>query len=132
MLIKRKPEISEEEFHKYWTEEHPAIVNEWLAKHGVVKYVQYHLPSSFRAQSEQVWTELGSDHVSDFDGHVVLTVPNLDALKNALADPYYKSHVQPDEAKFIDAKGCYRTFGYEQIYIKDNKVISDGVSTSKL
>lgn len=40
MMIKRKPEISEEEFHRYWTEKHPAIVNEWLAKHGVVQYVQ--------------------------------------------------------------------------------------------
>lgn len=40
MLIKRKPDISEEEFHKYWTEVHPSVVNEWLAKHGVVQYIQ--------------------------------------------------------------------------------------------
>lgn len=53
-----------------------------------------------------------------------LTVPNIEALKNALADPYYKSHVQPDEAKFINANGCYRTFGYQQVFIMDNKVVS--------
>ncbi|KAF7527510.1 hypothetical protein G7054_g10423 [Neopestalotiopsis clavispora] len=129
MLIKRKLDISEEEFHKYWTEMHPSVVNEWLAKHGVVHY--YHIPSSLRAQSEEVWTELGSDHVSDFDGHVVLTVSNIDALKNALADPYYKSHVQPDEAKFIDAKSCYRMFGYEQVYIKDKQIVSNGIAASK-
>lgn len=40
MFIKRKPGLSEEEFHSYWTEKHPAVVNEWLTKHGVVKYVQ--------------------------------------------------------------------------------------------
>lgn len=40
MFIKRKPGLSEEEFHSYWTEKHPAVVNEWLAKHGVVSYVQ--------------------------------------------------------------------------------------------
>jgi hypothetical protein len=40
MLIKRKPDISEEELHKYWTEVHPSVVNEWLAKHCVVQYIQ--------------------------------------------------------------------------------------------
>lgn len=39
-LLKRKPGLSEEEFHSFWTEKHPAVVNEWLAKHGVVNYVQ--------------------------------------------------------------------------------------------
>lgn len=40
MFIKRKSGLSEEEFHSYWTEKHPEVVNEWLAKHGVVSYVQ--------------------------------------------------------------------------------------------
>lgn len=40
MLIRRKEGLSEEAFHQYWTEKHPVIVNEWLAKHGVIKYTQ--------------------------------------------------------------------------------------------
>ncbi|KAL6901182.1 hypothetical protein GGI43DRAFT_404218, partial [Trichoderma evansii] len=54
MFIKRKADLGEEEFHSYWMEKHPAVVNEWLIKHGVVKYVQYHTPSGIRKQCKEV------------------------------------------------------------------------------
>lgn len=59
----------------------------------------------------------------DYDGYVELTVRSIDALKNAFSDPFYKSNVQPDEAKFIDPISSYRTFGYEERYIEGNKVL---------
>lgn len=40
LLVKRKEGMSEDEFHKYWTEKHPEIVNKWLAGHGVIRYIQ--------------------------------------------------------------------------------------------
>ncbi|PTB40105.1 uncharacterized protein TrAFT101_004855 [Trichoderma asperellum] len=123
MFIKRKPGLSEEEFHSYWTEKHPAVVNEWLAKHGVVTYVQFHTPSEIREQCKEVGTGLGSDNVVGYDGYVELTVRSIDALKNAFSDPFYKSYVQPDEATFIDPISSYRTFGYEERYIEGNKVL---------
>jgi hypothetical protein len=39
-LVKRRSDITEQEFHQYWSEKHPIVVNDWLARHGVVKYVQ--------------------------------------------------------------------------------------------
>jgi len=44
MLIKRVSGMTEAEFHKYWSESHVPIVNAWLAKHGVVQYVQVRKP----------------------------------------------------------------------------------------
>ena len=43
MIIKRKQGTTEEEFNKYWTEGHGPIVDKWLAKHGVIRYVQVSL-----------------------------------------------------------------------------------------
>ena len=43
MLIKRRPDLSEDEFQHYWTNIHGPIVKEWLAKHGVIKYTQVSL-----------------------------------------------------------------------------------------
>lgn len=37
---RRNPNMTEEEYHKYWTEVHAPLVAEWLARHGVVKYTQ--------------------------------------------------------------------------------------------
>ena len=47
----------------------------------------------------------------------------MDALKKALADPYYQSDVQPDEAKFIDAAKSFKTVGREELKIENNDVI---------
>ncbi|THW15386.1 hypothetical protein D6C89_08222 [Aureobasidium pullulans] len=118
-LVRRRSDITEQEFHKYWSEKHPIVVNDWLARHGVVKYVQYHTPSELRDQCE---FGQGSSQIAEFDGYVELTVPNIEALKRAFDDPFYKSHVAPDEAVFIDAQGTRRTFGYEEVYIKDGEV----------
>lgn len=140
MMIKRRSDFSEEEFHKYWTETHAPIVEKWLAKHGVIRYVQvsvlandwvtraltwaqYHTPSKERKKSEEVWQVLGGANISDFDGEVELTAPNLEALKSALNDPYYKSDVEPDEHKFLDASKSMRTMGWEELKIENNKVL---------
>ncbi|KEQ78568.1 hypothetical protein M438DRAFT_401081 [Aureobasidium pullulans EXF-150] len=118
-LVRRRSDITEQEFHKYWSEKHPIVVNDWLARHGVVKYVQYHTPLELR---EQCKFGQGSSQIAEFDGYVELTVPNIEVLKRAFDDPFYKLHVAPDEAVFIDAQGTRRTFGYEEVYIKDGEV----------
>ncbi|KAL6901292.1 hypothetical protein GGI43DRAFT_383622 [Trichoderma evansii] len=123
MFLKRKPGLSKEEFHSFWTEKHPAVASEWLAKHGVVSYVQYHTPSGICEQCKDVRDGLKSENIPDYDGYAELTVPNIEALRNAFSDPFYKYHVQPDMDKFIDTTLSYRTFGYEQRYIEGNKVL---------
>ncbi|KAF2106979.1 EthD domain-containing protein [Lophiotrema nucula] len=125
MFIKRRPDLTEVEFHEYWTETHAPIVDEWLAKHGVVRYIQYHLRSDACNQSEKIWTGLGGENVLDFDGQVELLVPNVECLQEALDDPYYKGHVQPDEEKFIDANKSYKTCGWEEKYIHDGCVVRE-------
>lgn len=73
--------------------------------------------------SETVWTTLGNDHILDFDGFAEFVVPNVGSLQEALSDPYYRNHVQPDEAVFIDAKNSFRTVGWEESYIEGSKIV---------
>jgi hypothetical protein len=79
---------------------------------------QYHTPSQFRKQCE---FGQGSAHIAEFDGYVELTVPSIESLEAAFNDAFYKSHVAPDEAAFIDAEETRRTFGYEEIHINNGK-----------
>lgn len=43
-------------------------------------------------------------YIFGFDFFPEFVVPNVQALQNALSDPNYKQHVQPDEAIFIDVQ----------------------------
>jgi len=40
MYVKRRPSMSEDDFNKHWSEKHAPLVSEWLARHGIVRYVQ--------------------------------------------------------------------------------------------
>jgi hypothetical protein len=40
ILTYRKPGLSEEEFHSHWTTTHVPLVQDWLARHGILKYTQ--------------------------------------------------------------------------------------------
>lgn len=52
-------------------------------------------------------------------------MPNMDALKSCLNDPYYKSDVEPDEKKFLDAAASRRTVGWEELKIEDGEVLRE-------
>lgn len=41
----RNPSLTEEEFHKHWTEKHAALASAWFAKNGILGYTQVLLPS---------------------------------------------------------------------------------------
>lgn len=85
--------------------------------------VQYHQPPQYRADATKLWEYLGADSIANWDGHVQLYVPSLDCIANALNDPFYKEVVIPDEDKFISAKSCMRTAGYEECFIMNNRVV---------
>lgn len=40
MYVKRREGMNIDEFNAYWTNTHAPKVKQWLAKHGVVRYVQ--------------------------------------------------------------------------------------------
>ncbi|KAG0130674.1 hypothetical protein HOY82DRAFT_561867 [Tuber indicum] len=42
----RIPTVTEEEFHKYWSEKHAAPASPWLVCHGILKYAQETPPSA--------------------------------------------------------------------------------------
>lgn len=91
-----------------------------------------------REKAKSVWEFLGQQSIHEFDGHCQLFAPSLECFKNALADPYYRDVVLPDEAKFLDGSKCMRTVGWEECYINDGKVVHKepnytiGIYNSKL
>ena len=40
MFLKRRSEITEEEFHEHWSKSHGPLVSSWLQRLGVIQYEQ--------------------------------------------------------------------------------------------
>ncbi|KAF2095936.1 hypothetical protein NA57DRAFT_78710 [Rhizodiscina lignyota] len=125
MYFKRNPKLSEEEFHKYWTEDHAPLVSEWLAGHGVLRYVQNHFPPSTRAMAEGVKELPLADLLLPFDGVADFWMYKLEDFLNATKDPYYKEKVAADEDYLFDRTATRMTIGKEVVVIENGKVLQD-------
>lgn len=84
-LIRRKPGLSEEDFHRYWREVHGAIA---ARIPGLRRYVQCHAIAR-------------TDTDDEFDGAAEAWFDDMEAVRLAVASPEYAA-AREDEARFID------------------------------
>ena len=86
--ISKKPEMSVEEFQRYWREVHAPIAG---AIPGVRRYVQSHVvPQTY-----------GGQRAPGFDGAAELWFDDLDAMRAAMGTPEVAAAME-DEKNFID------------------------------
>jgi len=83
-LIRRKPGMSAEDFHRYWREVHGAIA---ARIPGLRRYVQCHA--------------IGASDGVEYDGAAEAWFDDMDAVRAAVASPEY-ALARADEARFID------------------------------
>ena len=81
-LIRRKPGMSHEDFHRYWREVHGAIASRIP---GLRRYVQCH----------------AMQDGSEYDGAAEAWFDDMDAVRRAVASEEYAT-ARADEARFID------------------------------
>ena len=127
-MAKRNPKLTEDEFHHHWSTVHAQKASAHLAKFGIVKYTQYHTPSSLRKQLAQSLPAVGGDTdkdsmIVDYDGFVELLMPDLSCYEKAIEDQYYKDVIVPDEMAFADWSSSKLTVGWEEVYIQDGKAL---------
>lgn len=86
--ISRKPELSVEEFQRYWRETHGPIA---ARIPGLKRYVQCHTaPESYAGRA-----------APGFDGAAELWFDSLDAMRAAMGTPEVQAALE-DEKNFID------------------------------
>jgi hypothetical protein len=44
LYVKKRSDISEEEFGRHWRESHVPLTGEWLKRYGILRYVQVCVP----------------------------------------------------------------------------------------
>ncbi len=85
-LIRRKPGMSREDFHRYWREVHGTIA---ARIPGMRRYVQCHAIANPSATDD------------DYDGAAEAWFDDMEAVARAVASPEYAA-AREDEGRFID------------------------------
>ena len=99
VMLKRKPGMSAEEFHRYWKDSHgPLVLGLTEFMRHFRKYVQCHTVTGALGDTPGA--------TSEFDGIAELWLDNMDEVKRAFSEPRYLEVVRPDEHKFLDLANC--------------------------
>lgn len=104
IFVKRKAELTFEEFDTYWREKHAPLIKSVtdFSRH-VRKYVQSH-----RSPEEFAFAD-----AANYDGVAELWFDDVESLNTAFTEPEYMEHIRPDELKFVDLEQCQSIIGEE-------------------
>ena len=101
--INRKPDMSVEEFQRYWREVHGSIA---ARIPGVRRYVQSHVvPSTYQPDSPPA-----------YDGAAELWFDSLEAFQEAMRSPEVRAAVE-DERNFIDHSKVFWVLTEENVVV---------------
>jgi uncharacterized protein (TIGR02118 family) len=97
--LRRRPGMSADEFHRYWREVHPPIVQ------GVTEFFRY---VRKYVQSHALGAGLPGFPAEErgYDGFAELWFDTADDVGRAFAEPRYLEVIRPDERKFLDLPAC--------------------------
>ncbi|WP_213817058.1 EthD domain-containing protein [Glaciihabitans sp. dw_435] len=97
ILIRRRPDLTREEFITYHREQHaPLFMSVPAVRDNVRRYVQQHALD----------VELPGLPAPTFDGATELWFDDVEGIGRVFGDPEYLAIIRPDEERFIDLLGC--------------------------
>jgi uncharacterized protein (TIGR02118 family) len=99
--IRRRADVSEEEFHRYWLEEHGPLVKSVAKDIGAIRYVQSHTV----APELNAAIQAGRGFEEAYDGITEVWYESLETMQGNRDDPARREAARKlaeDEAKFVD------------------------------
>ena len=88
----------------------------------VTHKLQYRTPKEYRDMLAPMAQQAGWK-IHEHDGSVELWVRSLDDLTRATKDPDYIANIHPDEPNFLDKAKTEIIIGWEEVRVKDGKVV---------
>jgi uncharacterized protein (TIGR02118 family) len=117
-LLRRRPDVGEAEFHRYWRDEHGPLVASHKEALGITHYVQLH--SLEPAVSEAL--RLSRDCAPErYDGVALVSFESLEALGASAASDAGRAAgaaLLEDERRFLDLPNCVIWLADEHVVVR--------------
>ncbi len=114
---RRLPEMSHDEFHKYWFEKHGPLVRDRASAIKIIRYVQSHTIADSEDQPLNETVRQSRGLTEPFDGAAELWWESMDDLMAGAVEPNGAKALEElleDEKKFIDFSRSSMFFVEEQ------------------
>ena len=117
--LRRRPDLSAEEFHRYWREDHGPLVQARAEVLGIRKYQQVHTVDDDALHGALQARNGGSP--PPFDGIAEVWVDDLDTFKGGNGSPEARqaaADLLEDERNFIDLPNSPMWLGEEIVFVE--------------
>ena len=117
--LRRRSELSREEFQRYWREEHAPLVRDHAETLRIQRYVQAHTATT---PLDDALRDSRGATVEPFDGVAELWWESVDDLAQAMSTPegaLAARELLEDEAKFIDLEHSPLWIAREEVVLGD-------------
>ncbi|KAI1387357.1 uncharacterized protein F4822DRAFT_280046 [Hypoxylon trugodes] len=112
-LIKKRDDISLEEFHRYWRENHRKLaVSTPIFREKVVRYTQYHSDGSVDLK------KIGIGNPG-YDGAAIVWARSLEDLIEVFNHEDYLKYLATDEPNFLKRDEIITMFGWDELKLEN-------------
>ncbi|KAL4864303.1 hypothetical protein BDV12DRAFT_15500 [Aspergillus spectabilis] len=120
----RQPNVSEEDFYQWVTEQHATRAAKLHAKNGIEGFSIFFAPKSFRDFTSKLNNMRGNPwRVRDFDAQVEFLFRDMETFYKGAADADFQA-LQAEEGPFISGEGAEISIGWIETYVKDGEVVN--------
>ncbi|KAI6779742.1 uncharacterized protein J7T54_005772 [Emericellopsis cladophorae] len=118
-FLKKRPDMTLEQFYHHWQHVHGPLVKPWMEKHGFLSYTQVHATQELKQSAKPIGPESSSNVLLEYDGAAIIQIPSFSVFETAFQDEYYKTVIAEDELRFLDKEaGVVRTRGEAKHIVK--------------
>ncbi|ORY71789.1 uncharacterized protein BCR38DRAFT_331970 [Pseudomassariella vexata] len=122
----RQPHVSEEDFHRWVTEQHAVRAAKLHAKNGIEGFSIYFAPKPFRDMTAELNAKRGRPWVvRDYDAQVEFFFRDMETFYKGASDPDFQA-LQAEEEPFISSIHAEISIGWIETYVSDGKVVNIG------
>ncbi|KAL3473671.1 EthD domain-containing protein [Aspergillus californicus] len=118
----RKPDISEDDYHRYLSEHHAQIVKTHLVQAGIVGYTMTHNTAETKTMMKRIFGNFPEGKTADYDCFIQILFRDVEDYIRAKNDPYYQEVILPDHANFADNERTVFVTGWVHTLILDGKL----------
>ena len=118
--LRRRADLSPEEFTRYWRDEHGPLVRERAAVLGVRKYQQVHTLDE--SELHEALQRRNGGAPAPFDGIAEVWVDDVEAFRGGTGTPEGRQAARElleDEARFIDLAASPMWLGEEIVFYQE-------------
>ncbi|KAJ7582215.1 hypothetical protein C8J56DRAFT_957246 [Mycena floridula] len=109
--LKRRPDISFEEFDEIWTNHAKVFSGIKYVQDNFIRYTQFRIKKDLGAP----FLAAGRKNVNTFDGIAHFEMESVDVFVNLVKDEEYLRVVVPDEDRFVDRASVQIHIGVEEV-----------------